>query len=56
MDGKFVKVGITLQESQTKNPAFDITPAKYMTSIITEKGIIKANKEEITNLIKNDHN
>ncbi|MBL4790784.1 MAG: transcription-repair coupling factor, partial [Kordiimonadaceae bacterium] len=30
-----------------KNPAFDVTPAKYITGIITEKGIIKANKEEM---------
>ena len=55
-DNKLVKVRITPQESQAKNPAFDVTPAKYITGIITEKGIIKANKVEIINLIKNDHN
>ncbi|MEA2035944.1 MAG: S-methyl-5-thioribose-1-phosphate isomerase [Nanoarchaeota archaeon] len=37
-------------ESSAKNPAFDVTPAKYITGIITEKGIIKANKEEIGKL------
>ena len=26
---------------QAANPAFDITPSKYVTAIITEKGIIK---------------
>ena len=26
---------------QAANPAFDITPGKYVTAIITEKGIIK---------------
>ncbi|MDD4179586.1 MAG: S-methyl-5-thioribose-1-phosphate isomerase [Candidatus Margulisbacteria bacterium] len=26
------------------NPAFDVTPAKYITGIITEKGILKPNK------------
>ena len=26
------------------NPAFDITPMKYVTAIICEKGIIKKNK------------
>ena len=31
--------------SNAINPAFDITPAKYITGIITEKGIINANKE-----------
>jgi methylthioribose-1-phosphate isomerase len=24
------------------NPAFDITPAKYVTAIITEKGVVNA--------------
>jgi len=27
------------------NPAFDITPSKYITGIITEKGIIKPEKD-----------
>jgi len=26
---------------QALNPAFDITPAKYVSAIITEKGVIK---------------
>ena len=39
-------------KSHAKNPAFDITPAKYITGIITEKGIIKPTKEEITEIIK----
>jgi len=26
---------------EIRNPAFDITPAEYITGIITEKGIIK---------------
>ena len=35
------------------NPAFDITPAKYITAIITEKGIVRAPyKREIKNLFK----
>jgi methylthioribose-1-phosphate isomerase len=25
-----------------ENPAFDVTPAKYVTAIITERGIAKA--------------
>lgn len=28
-------------ESPARNPAFDVTPAKYITGIITEKGILK---------------
>jgi S-methyl-5-thioribose-1-phosphate isomerase len=29
------------KESPARNPAFDVTPAKYITGIITEKGILK---------------
>ena len=43
-------VRLTPKESHAKNPAFDVTPAKYITGIITQKGIIKANKEEIANI------
>ena len=45
-------VRLTPKESHAKNPAFDVTPAKYISGIITEKGIIKANKEEISKIIK----
>lgn len=51
-DGKIIKVRITPQESIAKNPAFDITSARYITGIITEKGIVKADKEAIANLLK----
>lgn len=46
----FTKIRITPKESSIKNPAFDVTPAKYITGIITEKRIIKANEEEIKKL------
>ena len=39
-------------ESSAKNPAFDITPAKYITGIITEKGVIKPIMEEIEKFVK----
>ena len=32
------------KESHAKNPAFDVTPAKYITGIITEKGIVRPNR------------
>jgi len=40
------KVLITPQDSPTLNPAFDVTPAKYITAFITEKGIIHPPYEE----------
>lgn len=49
--GKFERVRISPKKSSARNPAFDVTPAKYITGIITEKGIFKP--EEIKNL-KND--
>ena len=32
---------IAPKESPARNPAFDVTPAKYITGIITEKGILR---------------
>ena len=29
------------KESPARNPAFDVTPAKYITGIITERGILR---------------
>ena len=34
-----VKVRIAPKETQARNPAFDVTPAKFITGIITEKGL-----------------
>ena len=51
--GSMTRVRITPQGSNAKNPAFDVTPAKYITGIITEKGIVKANREEIRKLFSN---
>ncbi len=35
------KIRIAPMGSNARNPAFDVTPAKYVTGIITERGIIK---------------
>jgi len=32
---------ITLPDIKVRNPAFDVTPAQYITAIITEKGIVR---------------
>ena len=34
------------------NLAFDVTPAKYITSLITERGICDASKEGLKKLFK----
>lgn len=46
------KIRIAPEESTAKNPAFDVTPAKYITGIITEKGVIKPIKEEIEKFMR----
>ena len=48
------KIRIAPEESPAKNPAFDVTPARYITGIITEKGIIKPTKEEIEKFLKTE--
>ena len=53
--GHVKKFRISPQESPAKNPAFDVTPAKYITGIITEKGVIKPIREEIEKFVKNAH-
>ena len=45
--GKSIKVRITPKGSKVSNYSFDVTPAKYITRLITEKGIHKPSKREI---------
>ena len=40
-DGRMEKILVCAPGSSAMNPAFDVTPAKYITGIITEKGIFK---------------
>jgi translation initiation factor eIF-2B subunit alpha/methylthioribose-1-phosphate isomerase len=44
----FFSQNIAPENTKAMNPAFDVTPAKYITGIITEKGII--NPEDISGL------
>ena len=46
-------VRLSPEQSHAKNPAFDVTPAKYIKGIITEKGITKPNKEDIIRFVGN---
>ncbi len=41
-DGKVERVLVCSPDSEAFNPAFDVTPAKFITGIITEKGIISS--------------
>ena len=44
------KVLIYPKKSKSMNLAFDITPAKYVTALITEKGVCKATAEDLKKL------
>jgi len=50
-DHKTQSVRILPEESPVSNYGFDVTPAKLVTGLITEKGIIKARGSEIIKLI-----
>ena len=51
-NGKVKKVHIYPNKSKALNLAFDVTPAKYITGLITEKGVCKASEKELKNLFK----
>ena len=51
-EGKIKKVMIYPKKSKTLNLAFDITPAKYVTRLITEKGVCEASSEGLKGLFK----
>lgn len=42
-DGALASIRIMPLESQVSNPAFDVTPARLVTGIITEKGVFSPN-------------
>jgi len=46
-DGSISSVDILPIGSGARNDAFDVTPSKYITGLVTEKGLVAANKEAI---------
>ena len=51
-DNKVKKVRIYSKKSKVMNLAFDITPAKYVTGLITEKGVCEASEKGLKGLFK----
>ena len=51
-NGNVKKIQIYPKKSKSMNLAFDITPAKYVTALITEKGICKATTKGLGDLFK----
>ena len=52
VNGDIKKIQIYPKKSKAMNLAFDITPAKYVTGLITEKGICDASTEGLKKLFK----
>jgi len=50
--GNVTKVKIYPKKSKAMNLAFDITPAKYVTGLITEKGVCEASEEGLKRIFK----
>jgi len=46
-NGQLAKIRIINEKSPVVNYGFDVTPAKYVTGLITERGICKANEVDI---------
>ena len=51
-DNKLQKILIYPKKSKSLNLAFDVTPAKYVTGLITEKGVCKASEKGLKELFK----
>ena len=49
---EIVKVLLTPENSNAKNFGFDITPARLVTGLITDKGIIPPKENKIKKLIQ----
>ena len=50
--GNIKKVLIYPKKSKSMNLAFDVTPAKYVTGLITEKGVCEASEDGLKSLFK----
>ncbi|MGE0629030.1 MAG: S-methyl-5-thioribose-1-phosphate isomerase [Hyphomicrobiaceae bacterium] len=49
-DGEVVSVEIAAPGTQAANPAFDVTPARLVTGLITERGVCPASREGLLSL------
>jgi len=50
VDGELKQVRLTSAESAAVNFGFDVTPAKFITGFITERGVCRASEDELAQL------
>jgi methylthioribose-1-phosphate isomerase len=51
-DGSVVEVQLTPTGSAAANPAFDVTPARLVTALITERGLVAADEQALRELAR----
>jgi methylthioribose-1-phosphate isomerase len=51
-NGNVKKILIYPKKSKAMNLAFDVTPAKYVTGLITEKGVCEASTKGLKDLFR----
>ena len=51
-DGTTVEVQLVPDGTLACNPAFDVTPARLVTGLITERGVVPATREGIAGLFE----
>jgi methylthioribose-1-phosphate isomerase len=49
-DGELARIELFPEASPVANPAFDVTPARYVTALITEKGVCRAERAALAAL------
>jgi methylthioribose-1-phosphate isomerase len=49
-EGETVSVRLTAEASPAANPAFDVTPARLVTGLVTERGVCKASRDGLLGL------
>jgi methylthioribose-1-phosphate isomerase len=55
-DGRTVRVRISPETTPAANPAFDVTPARLVTGLITERGVCAASAQGLAALFPDKHN
>jgi methylthioribose-1-phosphate isomerase len=50
MDGNVHQVRIAPEQTRAANPAFDVTPARLITGLITERGVCRAGRQGLLSL------
>lgn len=50
-EGKLTTVAIAPESTRASNYGFDVTPAKFVTALITEKGVVNADEAGIASLL-----